>query len=214
MILTDDLNDKICYLFYFQDQSKNDIVLNKTLSYLLRHGAIKEGLNIKPNGFVVVDELLKKLPHYTIDDIKRVVENNNKQRFTLNTTNGIIEIKANQGHSISKINELSLRILDDAKFDIIHGTYFKYWTTIKTEGLSRMKRNHIHFAKGLIAINGFRQSAELFIYINFEKAKKDGLIFLESENGVILCTGNLKGFVETKYFLRVITKYGQALSFD
>lgn len=204
----------ICYLFYFQDQSKNDIVLSKKLSYLLRHGAIKKGLNIKPNGFVVVDELLKKLPHYTIDDIKRVVENNNKQRFTLNTTNGIIEIKANQGHSISKINELSLRILDDAKFDIIHGTYFKYWTTIKTEGLSRMKRNHIHFAKGLNFINGLRQSAELFIYINFEKAKKDGLIFLESENGVILCTGNLKGFVETKYFLRVITKYGQALSFD
>ncbi|XP_011255922.1 tRNA 2'-phosphotransferase 1 [Camponotus floridanus] len=198
---------------FSKDQSKNDIVLSKKLSYLLRHGAIKEGLNIKPNGFVVVDELLNKLPHYTIDDIKRVVENNNKQRFTLNIANGVIEIKANQGHSISKINELNLRILDDAKFDIIHGTYFKYWTTIKNEGLSRMKRNHIHFAKGLNFINGLRQSAELFIYINFEKAKKD-LIFLESENGVILCTGNLKGFVETKYFLRVITKYGQALSFD
>lgn len=154
------------------------------------------------------------MDHYTIDDIKRIVENNNKQRFTLNTINGIIEIKANQGHSISKINELSLRVIDNPKFDIVHGTYFKYWITIKTEGLSRMKRNHIHFAKGLNFTNGLRQSAELFIYINFEKAKKDGLIFLESENGVILCTGNLKGFIETKYFLKVITKYGQALSFD
>ncbi|XP_029159851.1 tRNA 2'-phosphotransferase 1 [Nylanderia fulva] len=196
-----------------KNQSKNDIVLSKKLSYLLRHGAIKEGLNIKPNGFVVVDELLTKLHHYTIDDIKRVVENNTKQRYTLNTINGILEIKANQGHSISQINELTLKVLDNAEFDIIHGTYFKCWTTIKTEGLSRMKRNHIHFAKGLNFINGLRQSAELFIYINFEKARRDGLIFLESENDVILCAGNLKGFIETKYFSKVITKCGQALNF-
>lgn len=201
-------------MFYFQNQSKNDIVLSKKLSYLLRHGSIKEGLNIKPNGFVVVSELLNKLHHYTINDIKRIVENNNKQRFTLNTINSVLEIKANQGHSISKISELTLKVLDSAEFDIIHGTYFKYWTTIKTEGLSRMRRNHIHFAKGLNFINGLRQSAELFIYINFEKAKKDGLIFLESENGVILCAGDLKGFIETKYFLKVTTKHDQALNFN
>ncbi|XP_050463430.1 tRNA 2'-phosphotransferase 1 [Cataglyphis hispanica] len=197
-----------------KNQNKNDIVLSKKLSYLLRHGAIKEGLNIKPNGFVAVNELLNKLHHYTIDDIKRIVENNNKQRFTLDTINGVLEIKANQGHSISKINELTLKVLDNAEFDIIHGTYFKYWTTIKVEGLSCMKRNHIHFAKGLNFINGLRQSAELFIYINFDKAKKDGLIFFESENGVILCTGNLKGFIETKYFLKVITKHNQVLHFN
>ena len=199
---------------FSQNQNKNDIVLSKKLSYLLRHGAMKEGLNIKPNGFVVVDELLSKLYHYTIDDIKRVVENNNKQRFTLDTFNGILEIKANQGHSIPKISELTLKVLDSAEFDVIHGTYFKYWTTIKADGLSRMKRNHIHFAKGLYFINGLRQNAELFIYINFEKAKKDSLIFLESENGVILCAGNLKGFIETKYFSKVITKYDQALNFN
>ncbi|XP_070156569.1 tRNA 2'-phosphotransferase 1-like [Polyergus mexicanus] len=199
---------------FSKNQSKNDIVLSKKLSYLLRHGAIKQGLNIKPNGFVVVSELLNKLHHYTIDDIKRIVENNNKQRFTLDTINGVLEIKANQGHSISKISELTLKVLDSAEFDIIHGTYYKCWTTIKTEGLSCMRRNHIHFAKGLNFINGLRQSVELFIYINFEKAKKDGLIFLESENGVILCTGNLKGFIETKYFLKVTTKHDQALNFN
>ncbi|XP_029679564.1 tRNA 2'-phosphotransferase 1 [Formica exsecta] len=199
---------------FSKNQSKNDIVLSKKLSYLLRHSSIKEGLNIKPNGFVVVSELLNKLHHYTINDIKRIVENNNKQRFTLDTINGVLEIKANQGHSISKISELTLKVLDSAEFDIIHGTYFKYWTTIKTEGLSRMRRNHIHFAKGLNFINGLRQSAELFIYINFEKAKKDGLIFLESENGVILCAGDLKGFIETKYFLKVTTKHDQALNFN
>ncbi|KAL6267454.1 hypothetical protein P5V15_000530 [Pogonomyrmex californicus] len=199
---------------FSESQSKRDIALSKKLSYLLRHGAVKEGLNIKPNGFVTVNELLNKSLHWcTIDDIKRIVEKNNKQRFTLETINGILEIKANQGHTISKINNLSLKILDLIEFDIIHGTYFNYWPKIKTEGLSCMKRNHIHFAKGLNFINGLRRSAELFIYINFGKAKEDGLIFLESENGVVLCAGNSKGFIETKYFLKVLTKDGQTLNF-
>lgn len=151
---------------------------------------------------------------YNIDDIKRVVKYNSKQRFTICTINGILEIKANQGHSITQITELNLKILDCVEFDIIHGTYFKYWTKIKVEGLSRMNRNHIHFAKGLNFINGLRRDAELFIYIHFDKAKEDGLIFLESENGVVLCAGNLKGFIETKYFLKVITRHGQALNFN
>lgn len=200
---------------FSKNQSKSDIALSKKLSYLLRHGAIKEGLNVKPNGFVAVNELLNKsLYRYTLDDIKRIVEKNNKQRFTLETINDILEIKANQGHSISKINELSLKTLDYVNFDIIHGTYFKYWSKIKTEGLSRMKRNHIHFAKGLNFVNGLRKSAELFVYINFEKAKEDDLIFLESENDVVLCAGNSKGYIETKYFLKVITGDGQTLNFS
>lgn len=77
-----------------------------------------------------------------------------------------------------------------------------------------MKRNHIHFAKGLNFINGLRQSADLFIYVNFDKAKEDGLIFLESENGIVLCAGNSKGFIETRYFLKVITRDGQTLNFN
>ncbi|XP_012537196.1 tRNA 2'-phosphotransferase 1 [Monomorium pharaonis] len=200
---------------FSENQSKSDIALSKRLSYLLRHGAIKEGLNIKPNGFIAVDELLNKsLQKYTIDDIKKVVQKNNKQRFTLETVDGTLEIKANQGHTISEISELSLKILDFINFDIIHGTYLKYWPKIKIEGLSRMKRNHIHFAKGLNFINGLRRSAELFIYINFDKAKEDGLIFFESENGVVLCAGNSKGFIEIKYFLKAITRERQTLSFS
>jgi 2'-phosphotransferase len=31
----------------------------------------------------------------------------------------------------------------------IHGTYWKAWQLIKAGGLSKMKRNHIHFAMGM-----------------------------------------------------------------
>jgi 2'-phosphotransferase len=57
---------------------------------------------------------------------------------------------------------------------IIHGTYFKNWTKIKTDGLSRMNRLHIHFSPGepgdSQVISGMRSSCELYIYIDTEKA--------------------------------------------
>jgi len=57
---------------------------------------------------------------------------------------------------------------------IIHGTYFKNWTKIKTEGLSRMNRLHIHFSPGELGdtqvISGMRSSCELYIYIDSEQA--------------------------------------------
>jgi 2'-phosphotransferase len=57
---------------------------------------------------------------------------------------------------------------------IIHGTYFKNWSKIKAEGLSRMNRLHIHFSPGELGdsqvISGMRSSCELYIYIDTEKA--------------------------------------------
>jgi len=57
---------------------------------------------------------------------------------------------------------------------VIHGTYFKNWTKIKTEGLSRMNRLHIHFSPGELGdsqvISGMRSSCQLYIYIDTEKA--------------------------------------------
>ncbi|KAI9619326.1 hypothetical protein H4Q26_012010 [Puccinia striiformis f. sp. tritici PST-130] len=62
-----------------------DVRHSETLSYILRHGAIKEKLEIGADGFIRLDELLKrpKMKNNTIKDIKRVVAENEKQRFTI-----------------------------------------------------------------------------------------------------------------------------------
>lgn len=185
--------------------------MSKRLSYLLRHGALKEGLHIKPDGFVPVTELLRKLPNYTLEDIKKVVELDPKNRYTLSSNSGVTEIKANQGHTIVEVNELKLTPLTNPDFEIVHGTYFSNWTKIKTEGLSRMKRNHIHFAKGINFICGLRKSAQVFIFIDFNKATADGISFFVSENNVVLSRGNEKGLIEPKYFSRVVDKQGKVL---
>lgn len=40
---------------------KEEIQISKLLSYLLRHGAIKEKLNISPEGFVAVDDIVSNI---------------------------------------------------------------------------------------------------------------------------------------------------------
>ncbi|KIM33103.1 hypothetical protein M408DRAFT_60312 [Serendipita vermifera MAFF 305830] len=62
-----------------------DVQLSKTLSWILRHGAKKEGLEMRSDGYVRLDQLLSrpKLHGVKFDAIRNIVETNNKQRFTL-----------------------------------------------------------------------------------------------------------------------------------
>ncbi|KAJ8953611.1 hypothetical protein NQ318_003035 [Aromia moschata] len=196
-----------------------DIHLSKTLCWLLRHGAVKEHLAISPEGYMNVEDLLnhKSLKNkFTVDDIKRVVETSEKQRFTLRCRNNILQICANQGHSLREVDDITLvPILSSEDLTVIHGTFYKNWINIQKEGISRMKRNHIHFAADLphnkSVISGVRSNAQVFIYINLELALSDSIEFYMSVNGVILSPGNDRGYIEPKYFSRVSDINGKSL---
>lgn len=80
----------------------NDKLLSIKLSRVLRHTAKKDGVPINEQGYAKVQDLLhhKHLGGYSVEDVKRVVANNDKNRFTLRNYGGVLEICANQGHSI------------------------------------------------------------------------------------------------------------------
>ena len=83
------------------------------------------------------------------------------------------------------------------------------------QGLSKMKRNHIHLAQGLPGtgvLSGMRQSSSVFIYIDLEKALQEGLKFSLSANGVILSEGDSRGFIKPCFFQRVEDSKGNALT--
>lgn len=214
-----------------------DVQLSKSLSWLLRHNAHKLGLRLTSDGYVPVDTVIalnhprfrkKGRPLYTTEDVVRVVENNNKQRFRLemlvfdDDSESVLCIRANQGHSLKGIesDELLTRLTDEvlsgSDLLIIHGTTRKAWEEhIRQEGLSRMKRNHIHFATGLPEktgndegprpISGMRSTSEIYIYIDGKKCAGDGVPFYRSDNGVILTAGvNEKGILPTSYFDKVV----------
>lgn len=119
-------------------------------------------------------------------------------------------IRANQGHSI-EVKDLELVEIKSSS-DLpegvaIHGTFKKNWPSIKSKGLDRVTRNHIHFSIGLPGSehvkSGVRFNSEIFIFVDVDKAIQDGIKFYRSKNDVILSEG-LNGIISSKYFSYVI----------
>ncbi|BGP55214.1 hypothetical protein JCM8202_003782 [Rhodotorula sphaerocarpa] len=197
---------------------------SKTLSYILRHGASKEGLKLRPDGFVRVEDLMKrpKLKGCDMETLERIVRDNAKQRFTLQAEptgeNGVEElwIRANQGHSV-KVEALELNPVEKAEQvpAMVHGTYYRLWPSIDKEGLKVMTRNHIHCAVGLAGesgvVSGMRANCDLFIYLDVPRLLADGIPIYTSTNSVLL-TGGIEGVVPPKYFAKVVKKDGEILS--
>ncbi|XP_058877932.1 tRNA 2'-phosphotransferase 1-like [Acipenser ruthenus] len=153
------------------------------------------------DGFLCVDDLLAhpRFRSYSLDDVQRVVATNDKQRFKLrpHPEDGRLQIRANQGHSVQVegaffegLDSLALTPLDplspDTPPSAVHGSYLRHWSSIRTRGLSRMSRTHIHLAPGLpgdkSVISGMRGDCDL-----------TGLQFFRSDNGVILTPRRLAG---------------------
>jgi 2'-phosphotransferase len=96
----------------------------------------------------------------TFEEIEAIVQNNDKQRFTLKPVKEFSTqssaspedylIRANQGHSIKLDSSALLTPLtevDVPSTGVVHGTFYPFWPAILSSGgLSRMGRNHIHFA--------------------------------------------------------------------
>jgi RNA:NAD 2'-phosphotransferase (TPT1/KptA family) len=182
--------------------------------------------------------------NWTEEDIRHVVESCRKQRYKLemkpasiyattpqllhvdeSTQNGDAEvlcIRANQGHSIKTVDSdlLLERLTGDELLAlpvVVHGTFKDAWENcIRTQGLSRMTRNHIHFATGLpqdgMVISGMRKTCEVYVYVNTKTCAVDNIPFFRSENGVILCSGlGDKGILPVSYFSEVTDSSGRSL---
>lgn len=228
-----------------------DVKLSKALSYILRHGAEKEKITMRSDGYVKVSDILikPKFKQYTFEDVQRVVETNEKKRFALIQGDPDLldsenikdwYIRANQGHSIKTI-EVEMKPLTKiedfpvsssssssskeestnkpessgnpittttATRQVVHGTNLGAWEKIQASGgLSHMGRKHIHMASGLFGeshvVSGMRAKADVFIYVDIEKALKAGIPFWLSENGVILSEGNSDGKIPIELFEKV-----------
>lgn len=210
----------------FRDSMTKDEELSRSMSWALRHAAPSLGLSIGSDGFVAVSELLScnhprfNGKSYTLEDVKRVVEHNEKKRFELveEGKNNCPMIRACQGHSIQHVSseELLTPILqDELKYmdRIIHGTTKQAWEIIRREGLKRMSRNHIHFATALpgeeknnsTIISGIRAKREIDVYLDVKKCAADAVQFYRSKNEVILCAGvNEDGLLPLQYISKVI----------
>ncbi|KAG6334570.1 hypothetical protein ID866_4525 [Astraeus odoratus] len=195
-----------------------EVRLSKSLSWLLRHGAKTAGLQIRPDGYARVSDVLANamFKDVTFPQLQKIVNADQKGRFHLSfepqpsgssNPNDLWWIRANQGHTMKDI-KLDLRpIVSASEIPMgVHGTTRKAWELIATQGLSKMRRNHIHLAQGIPGsgvLSGMRNSSQVLIFIDIQKAIDAGIQFYLSENGVLLTEGDANGFLLPHFFQRV-----------
>jgi len=194
--------------------------ISKSLTQILRHKAPELGINIRPDGFCPAEEVLAlswlQELSCTRKDMEEVVQGSDKKRFETCEEDGVLLIRAVQGHSIKVVqDEQLLRRMSAEDDDLpplcVHGTYRRYFDSIKAKGLlagggqGQGFRNHVHFAPfepgDKRVISGMRYDCEVAIWIDLKKALEDGLPFYMSANQVILSPG-IDGHIDIKYFLQ------------
>ncbi|XP_068222066.1 tRNA 2'-phosphotransferase 1-like [Palaemon carinicauda] len=203
---------RIWWNIWTSHQTQSATKISKALSWLLRHGADREGLALDSGGWAKLSDVLRR-PQFkkvTVEKVKEIVANCPKLRFKLEEREAELYIRANQGHSL-QVEDLELEeITSDDGTPVIHGTYRKYWESIRKEGLRRMTRNHVHFTskrpEEVAGGSGIRSSCQIYIYVDLAKALQGGLKFFRSANNVILCPGNSEGIVSREYFLKVVDR--------
>ena len=180
--------------------------ISRTMTKILRHEL--DNYIHDEEGFVDLNLILKSNKIFNelkFDDVKKIVDNDNKSRFSLNFKDNKIFIRANQGHSSGNLKDNNMLVLLEKQIPgCYHATYMNNLNSIKKNGISRMKRKHIHIAESDEAKSGKRSSCNVKILINMELAINDGIKFYKSENGVILTEGDENGLLLPKYFLDII----------
>ena len=173
----------------------DQVRLSKLLSLVLRHKPEEIGIIVDNQGWTNVNELLKKVKGLTREELNKVVEENNKQRFSFSKDG--TKIRANQGHSLQVDLELDPVIPPDILY---HGTAEKYISAIKKVGLQKRNRLYVHLSDNIETAKsvGSRHGKPLVISIRSLRMYNDEIVFYRSENGVWLTD-----HVDPKYFIKI-----------
>lgn len=161
--------------------------ISKYLSYHLRHHPDKLGLKLEPGGWVGVDDLLDaaekdKFP-LSYRELKEVVANNDKKRFSFDATE--TRIRANQGHSVKVDLQLEPVVPPDVLY---HGTSQSSVKSILEEGLRKMSRHHVHLSANIATARnvGSRRGRPVIFAVDARTMQREGYLFYRSDNGVWL----------------------------
>ncbi len=161
--------------------------ISKFLSLVLRHNPDLIGISMDPEGWVSVEELIEKSNKHgnplNAQLLEDVVVTNDKKRFAYNDDK--TRIRASQGHSVEV--DLQYEAIEPLEF-LFHGTVDKFIESIRTSGLQKMSRTHVHMSKDRdTAIKvGSRRGKPLILVIRAAEMHRDGYKFYLSENEVWL----------------------------
>lgn len=157
----------------------NIIQRGKRLAFLLRHD---KNYQFDEHGWRKISDLINR-HGYTMDELKVIVETNNKQRFEF--SEDMTRIRARQGHSVHVDVELEEVLPPDILY---HGTGERFVNSIMEQGINKGNRLFVHLSETrLTAVNvGKRHGKLVVLVIDAKQMAKDGHKFYLSRNGVWL----------------------------
>lgn len=169
--------------------------ISKSVSFWLRHKPEKIGLTLNKGGWADVKELIEKAQveiAFDFNDLKEVVKNCDKQRFSF--SEDFCSIRANQGHTV-KVDIAFKEIV--APPVLYHGTVEQFVESIKKKGLLPMKRHHVHLSKDIETATkvGARRGKPVILSIDAKTMQDYGYRFFISENGVYLTDSVPKRYI-------------------
>lgn len=164
---------------------KLDTDVSKFMSYALRHAPQEAGLTLDNEGWANFAEVVRAVRarfDVSEDDLKRIVAENPKQRFTLEGD----RIRAAQGHSVAV--DIGLEPSSPPP-TLFHGTQVANLAAIMDVGLKKMQRQHVHLsidAETAEAVARRRKGKTTILRIDAGRMHSNGGLFFLSDNGVWL----------------------------
>jgi putative RNA 2'-phosphotransferase len=171
--------------------------VSKFLAFVLRHRPDAIGIQLDRQGWVEVDDLLRqchthgrRISRQALDE---VVATNPKRRFAVSEDG--LRIRASQGHS----TEVDLGYQPAEPPEVLfHGTVAPSLASIRSRGLERMQRHHVHLSAdaGTARTVGARRGRPVVLRIFAGRMHRDGHAFLLSANGVWLTDAVPSAYIE------------------
>lgn len=163
----------------------SDTEISKFMSYVLRHAPQELGLVLTEDGWTEYAEFSRRLCDklgIEDDDIRRVIDENAKKRFTLEDG----RIRAAQGHSVKVDLDLQPQVPPALLY---HGTTAEAWAGIRVSGLQPMGRTHVHLSADLQTartVAARRRGPHVLLKVDAGAMNADGIAFFQADNGVWL----------------------------
>lgn len=171
--------------------------MSKFLSLILRHEPEKVGLELDAAGWTDVEELLAACGKHgracTREQLDEIVATNEKKRFAY--SNDGRQIRASQGHSV----EVELGYEPQSPpTRLFHGTPTRFLASIRSSGLHKGERHHVHLSTDLPTAYkvGQRRGESVILAIDAAAMAARGHQFFVSANGVWLTDHVPAEFIE------------------